>query len=621
MGFSFRIRLINALLLLSLIYLDSGSARSIITSAKSIRDPETLSSNDNAFVLGFFSPQNSTNRYLGIWYLNESNVIWVANRNQPLRNSSGIFTISQDGNLVLLNGNKQVVWSSNVSNIASHSTAELLDTGNLILQDVNKEEIIWESFQHPTDTFVPKMKLSTNIITGKKVQMTSWKSPSDPSNGSFSFSVEMLGIPELFIWNKTKPYWRSGPWNGREFLGISKMKPNHLYGITMDREEEGTIYATFSFPHGTSDYAIFVMNSRGTVVEKDWKNKEEFTNTIYPSNECDIYGFCGSFGTCKILNSPICSCLKGFKPKITEEWSKQNWKSGCVRRAPLQCERVQDGGEVGKSDGFLKLEKTKVPDFAELSTFAVSEDICRNQCLLNCSCKAYAYDAGIGCMTWNGDLVDIQRFTEGGADLYIKLAYSELNKQISMIVIGAVAFSAIVGTIIAATCSYFLWTWAFKYSAGRKQTEHQIQRMIADTKQYKLEELPLYDFKKVASATNDFHPANLLGKGGFGLVYKAWKLWSEENIKALIDPEISNPVFENQIVRCIHIGLLCVQELAVERPCMTTVVSMLNSEIVNLPAPGQAAFVQKKNSLDLVIQEDQGTNLTSHVTLSEVRGR
>ncbi|KAI4296579.1 hypothetical protein L6164_036529 [Bauhinia variegata] len=117
-------------------------ALSIITSAEFIRDPETVSSNDNAFKLGFFSPQNSTNRYLGIWYLNESNVIWVANRNQPLRNSSGIFTISQDGNLVALNGDtlngdKQLVWSSNVSNIASNSTAQLLDTGNLILQDLN----------------------------------------------------------------------------------------------------------------------------------------------------------------------------------------------------------------------------------------------------------------------------------------------------------------------------------------------------------------------------------------------------------------------------------------------------------------------------------------------------
>ncbi|KAI4324016.1 hypothetical protein L6164_023584 [Bauhinia variegata] len=39
----------------------------------------------------------------------------------------------------------------------------------------------------------------------------------------------------------------------------------------------------------------------------------------------------------------------------------------------------------------------------------------------NCSFTAYAYDAGIGNMSWSGNLVDIQKFTEGGADLDIGL--------------------------------------------------------------------------------------------------------------------------------------------------------------------------------------------------------
>jgi hypothetical protein len=38
--------------------------------------------------------------------------------------------------------------------------------------------------------------------------------------------------------------------------------------------------------------------------------------------------------------------------------------------------------------------------------------------------------------------------------------------------------------------------------------------------QMKLDELPLYDFKKLETATNSFHIGNMLGKGGFGPVYK-----------------------------------------------------------------------------------------------------
>ena len=63
-------------------------------------------SNGSSFKLAFFSPENSTNRYLEIWY-NKKSVLpaqWVANRDKPLKDSSGVLTISEDWNLVLLNG-------------------------------------------------------------------------------------------------------------------------------------------------------------------------------------------------------------------------------------------------------------------------------------------------------------------------------------------------------------------------------------------------------------------------------------------------------------------------------------------------------------------------------------
>ncbi|KAI4296577.1 hypothetical protein L6164_036526 [Bauhinia variegata] len=589
MGFSCHVVFLYVLLIFSSFYFEFLTALDTITKSQFIKDPETITSGNSNLKLGFFSPRNSSNRYVGIWYLSESNIIWVANREQPLRDSLGIVTISKDGNLVVMNGEKQVIWSSNLSNFVSNSSAKLLDTGNLVLLDDSAGNTLWESFQHPTDSFMPKMKLSTNIVTGKKVKLTSWKSPSDPSTGNFSVTVERLSIPEVFIWNKTKPHCRTGPWNGWVYLGEPNAKPKYQYDTSFGREDDGTVYVTASSPNGTFDFVFNFLNSQGKLGEKVWKNKKELViNSTFPGNDCDIYGFCGSFGTCNVLSSPICSCLKGFKPNNTEEWSRQSWQSGCVRRVPLQCDRIKNGSEAGKSDGFLKLETAKVPDFAEQSY--VSEDTCRSQCLQNCSCTAYAYDAGIGCMSWNGRLIDIRRFTEGGVDLYIKVDYSELDKKRSMTVI--IAVSIIVGILIAATCSYFLWTRALKHSAGRKFIEHEIQRMTADAKHDKLEELPLFDFKK------------------------AWKLWNEEDIKALIDPAIFDPVFENQILRYIHIGLLCVQELASERPSMTTVVLMLNSEIVNLPPPGQVAFAQRRNLLSLENrQEDQKPNSANNIPL------
>lgn len=47
-------------------------------------------------------------------------------------------------------------------------------------------------------------------------------------------------------------------------------------------------------------------------------------------------------------------------------------------------------------------------------------------CRRNCSCTAYAFaDIGIGrkqCLVWDGDLVDLVRFSDEGDDVYVRLA-------------------------------------------------------------------------------------------------------------------------------------------------------------------------------------------------------
>jgi hypothetical protein len=49
-----------------------------------------------------------------------------------------------------------------------------------------------------------------------------------------------------------------------------------------------------------------------------------------------------------------------------------------------------------------------------------------------------------------------------------------------------------------------------------------------------------------------------------------------------------------EIFRCIHVGLLCVQEFPEDRPTASTVVSMLNSEISYLATPKQPPFAERK---------------------------
>lgn len=143
-------------------------------------------------------------------------------------------------------------------------------------------------------------------------------------------------------------------------------------------------------------------------------------NTNASTGSCGSNGECGAFGSCNTQDSPICSCLPGFTPRSADEWIVRNWSSGCERKASLSC------GNGGTSDGFLKLQSMKISGYS--TRFSGPEDGCEGICSRNCSCIAYAYDGGIGCMFWSAALIDVQKISNGlGSDLHIRVSASELG--------------------------------------------------------------------------------------------------------------------------------------------------------------------------------------------------
>lgn len=187
----------------------------------------------------------------------------------------------------------------------------------------------------------------------------------------------------------------------------------------------------FSYPN-KSLLANYVIGFQGFITQKFWDNSNMNWITLYrmPEIECSIYGKCGEFGygNCNSLDHnklPICKCLKGFIPRNIEEWNKGNWTMGCVRRMPLQCN--QNNSKI-TIDGFLQLETMKIPDHA-IVALGYNDDECRSRRLMNFSCLAYSYYSGIGCMSWNTNLIDIVELSSGGATLYIRLASGELGKD------------------------------------------------------------------------------------------------------------------------------------------------------------------------------------------------
>lgn len=124
------------------------------------------------FELGFFNPDGSANQYVKIWYKNAtpSKIIWVTNRDTRLAypDQSVKLTIGCNGNLKLMDKQQNVVWPTNVSVQSNYTSAMLSDGGNFVLQDGNSIEI-WVSFNDPTYTLLPNMKIGINTRNGDSI--------------------------------------------------------------------------------------------------------------------------------------------------------------------------------------------------------------------------------------------------------------------------------------------------------------------------------------------------------------------------------------------------------------------------------------------------------------------
>ncbi|KAL6844007.1 hypothetical protein ACP4OV_025680 [Aristida adscensionis] len=485
-----------------------------ITPAKPLSFPAQLLSNNGVFALGFFSPTNSsTHFYIGIWYnFPDRRVVWVANRDNPITTtpSSATLAVTDHSGLVLSDHEGRIYWTAaTASNIttggAGGAVAVLLNEGNLVLRSKNDGTSLWQSFDHPTDTVLPGMPFRLNRRTRLTDRLVSWKGPEDPSSGEFSLAGDVGSGIQYFVWHGASLSWRSAAWNG-QMVPAYKLSHGGLVVVETIVAGGDEISMTLSVSDGSPGMHA-TMAHTGRYEFRVWNAGAAAWAVFaaYPGPGCDHYAACGAFAYCDATERvPACKCPAGFEP------DRSSPSGGCARKEPLRC---GGGGGGGGDDGdrFLALPDVKtpaMPAFVRNRSF----DGCAAECRGNCSCTAYAYanlSSAISggdrsrCLLWFGELVDMGKYENmGGEDLYLRLAGSpavQTNSNLKILL-----------PIIA-------WTRQKKSVHNRTMLEYMTSTDEAGDKSI---EFPFLSFEDIVVATDNFSDSNMLGKGGFGKVYK-----------------------------------------------------------------------------------------------------
>ena len=77
---------------------------------------------------------------------------------------------------------------------------------------------------------------------------------------------------------------------------------------------------------------------------------------------------------------------------------------------------------------------------------------------------------------------------------------------------------------------------------------------------------------------------------------QAWLLWNEGKTMELMDACLKDSCVESQVLRCIQVGLLCIQKLPIDKPTMSSIIFMLGNEKAMLPQPKHHSFFIERSS-------------------------
>ncbi|XP_071704237.1 putative receptor protein kinase ZmPK1 [Rutidosis leptorrhynchoides] len=338
-----------------------------------------LVSPNRLFTAGFHQiGQNAY--YFAIWFTEplfdgNQTITWVANREEPVNGKQSNFSLKKNGNLVLTDARREI-WTSATTS-TSPLQLQLLDSGNLVLTQLNEKSYLWQSFSFPTDTILPNQPFTKDTV------LISSKSSTNFSSGFYKLYFDNDNVLRLvYISDEiTSIYWPP-TWELPYEAGRGTYNNTRIALLDTKGQFLSSDYFTFiTTDYGSTHQRKLTLDVDGNIRVYTLNEKRWIVSWQAISFTCTIHGICGPNSLCT-YNPEMgrsCSCMKGYKPKNQSDLS-------------LGCEPTFKFDKRLESYEFIKLPSVQFYGFNSFFMRNNTFDECHRKCFNDSNCKAFQYN-------------------------------------------------------------------------------------------------------------------------------------------------------------------------------------------------------------------------------------